>query len=92
MSRFTADFVKGCELCCRTKTPRSAPPGFLKPLEVPLRAWTDISMDHIIDLPACTRNGKTYRHILVIVDRLTKMRHFIPVTGLETEELVECYL
>ena len=92
MSRFVADFVAGCELCFRTRTPRSAPPGFLKPLDVPFRAWADISMDHIVDLPPCTRNGKAYRHILVVVDRLTKMRHLIPVTGLETEELVECFL
>ena len=92
LSRFVADLVKGCELCFRTKTPRSAPPGFLKPLDVPLRAWTDISIDHIVDLPECTRNGKTYRHILVVVDRLTKMRHFIPVTGLDTDEVVESFL
>ncbi|EAQ90430.1 hypothetical protein CHGG_03079 [Chaetomium globosum CBS 148.51] len=92
LSRFAADFVKGCALCFRTKTPRSAPPGFLKPLEVPLRAWADISMDHIVDLPECTRNGKTYRHILVVVDRLTKMRHLIPVTGLDTDEVVDSFL
>ena len=92
MSRFVAKFVKGCLLCLRTKTPRSAPPGFLKPLEVPLRAWADISIDHIVDLPECTRNGKTYRNILVVVDRLTKMRHFIPVTGLDADEVAESFL
>jgi hypothetical protein len=61
-------------------------------LDVPLRAWTDISIDHIVDLPECTRNGKTYRNILVVVDRLTKMRHFIPVTGLDTDEVVDSFL
>src|SRR4029077_14898082 len=71
--------------------PRSAPPGFLKPLELPARPWTNISIDYIVELPECVRNGKTYRHILVVVDRLTKMRHFIPVTGLTTEELVDVF-
>src|SRR4029077_11395198 len=91
MSQFTATFVKDCALCFRTKTPRSAPPGFLKPLELPARPWTNISIDYIVELPECVRNGKTYRHILVVVDRLTKMRHFIPVTGVTTEELVDVF-
>jgi hypothetical protein len=91
ISQFTATFVKDCALCFRTKTPRSAPPGFLKPLELPVRPWTDISIDHVVDLPKCLRNGKPYRHIFVVVDRLTKMRHFIPVASLDTEELVEAF-
>ena len=92
MTQFVADFVKGCALCFRTKTPRSSPPGFLKPLEVPLRAWSDISIDHVVDLPPCKRDGKTFHNILVVVDRLTKMRHFIPTTSLDTAELVECFI
>jgi len=91
MSQFIATFVRDCALCFRTKTPRSAPPGFLKPLELPERPWTDISIDHVVDLPDCRRNGKVYRHILVVVDRLTKMRHFIAVTSLDTDELVEAF-
>ena len=43
-------------------------------------------------MPACKREGKTFRHILVVVDRLTKMRHFIPVATLDTEELVEAFI
>lgn len=92
MSRFVADFVQSCQLCFRTKQPRSSPPGFLKPLEIPVKPWSDISMDHLVDLPACKRNGKTFRHILVVVDRLTKMRHCIPVTSLDTDELVEAFV
>jgi hypothetical protein len=92
ISQFTAMFVKDCALCFRTKTPRSAPPGFLKPLELPTRPWTDISIDYVTTLPPCTRNGKTYEHILVVVDRLTKMRHFIPVSGFTTDELVTAFV
>ena len=92
MSRFVAEFVKCCALCFRTKSPRTSPPGFLKPLEIPARPWADISMDYMVDLPVFKRDGKTYRNILVAVDRLTKMRHFIPATSLETAELVEFYV
>ena len=42
MSKFVTEFVKGCALCLRTKTPRASPPGFLKPLKVPCRAWVNI--------------------------------------------------
>ena len=92
ISQFTAAFVRDCALCFRTKTPRSAPPGFLKPLELPARPWTDISVDYITSLPASRRNGKIYEHIMVVVDRLTKMRHLIPMTGLSTEELTEGFV
>ena len=92
MTQFVADFVKGCALCFRTKTPRSLPPGFLKPLEIPVRAWSDISIDHVVDLPPCKRDGKIFQNILVVVDRLTKMRHFIPTTSLDTSELVDCFI
>lgn len=92
MSQFVADFVRGCALCFQTKTPRAAPPGFLKPLEIPGRSWADISIDHIVDLPPCKRGGVIYKNILVVVDRLTKMRHFIPTISLDTAELVECFV
>ena len=92
ISQFTATFVRDCALCFQTKTLRSAPPGFLKPLELPARPWTDISIDHVVDLPECKRNGKTYRHIFAVVDRLTKMRHLVAVTSLDTDELVEVFL
>ena len=92
ISQFTATFVKDCALCFHTKTPCSAPPGFLNPLELPAHPWTDISMDHVVDLPQCPHGRKAYRHIFVVVDQLTKMRHFIPVTSLDTEELVDVFV
>ena len=49
-------------------------------------------MDYLVDLPPCKRNGKTYRHILVVVDRLTKMRHCIPVANLDTDKLTEAFV
>ena len=48
-----------------------------------------ISIDYVTSLPQCRRHGKIYEHVLVVVDQLTKMRHFVPVTGLTTDELVE---
>ena len=91
LSRDVEEYVRACELCDRVKASRSAPPGFLQPLPVPFRAWSDISVDYITPLPECTRDGRMYKHIVVVVCRLTKMRHFIPVTGLSAEELATAF-
>jgi len=92
MANFVAQFVRDCALCFRTKTPRSAPPGFLKPLELPIRSWNDISIDYITELPPYTRHRQTYEHILVVIERLTKMRHSIPITSLTTHELANVFV
>jgi hypothetical protein len=40
----------------------------------------------------CERHGAKYKHILVVVCRLTKMRHFIAVTGLSADELATAFI
>ena len=71
-------FVAACETCARAKVPRSPPSGPLLPLPIPSRPWTHLSMDFITDLPRSS--GKSV--ILVVVDRFSKMVHFIPFPGL----------
>ena len=92
MSREIAEFVRACQLCDRTKASRSAPPGFLKPLPVPFRAWSDISVDYVTPLPECTRYGQTFRHVAVVVCRFTKMRHFLPVSSLSADDLAISFI
>jgi len=43
---------------------------------IPEKAWSHISADFITKLPLVQR----YDAILVVVDRFTKMGHFIPIT------------
>jgi hypothetical protein len=50
--------------------------GPLQSLSVPTWKWDDISMDFIVGLP---RTSKGFDSIWVIVDRLTKTTHFLPV-------------
>jgi hypothetical protein len=50
----------------------------LQPLQTPQWKWDEIGMDFIVGLPR-TRAG--YDSIWVVVDRLTKSAHFVPVKG-----------
>lgn len=52
-----------------------APSGLLQSLNLPEQFWEEISMDFIIRLP----KSKRYASIFVVVDRLTKWNHFIPL-------------
>ena len=84
MWKLVKEFVTTCDICSRSKIPRHRPYGLLRPLEIPKKPWTSISMDFIVDLPP----SKGFDSIFVVVDRLTKMAYFVPcnktVTGEET--------
>ena len=69
-------YTRECHICNRAKGPRHAPHGELVPLPPPTKPWTHITMDFIVKLPASA--DAKFDSILVIVDRLTKMAHFIP--------------
>ncbi|XP_026383753.1 uncharacterized protein LOC113279266 [Papaver somniferum] len=62
-----------CDVCQRNKGEHTFPNGLLQPLPIPNHAWQHISMDFIEGLPMNERKSV----ILVVVDRLTKYRHFI---------------
>ena len=86
-----SSFIKDCFTCKESKVSNRKYHGLLRPLQVPQQPWRQITIDYVVGLPPCIRHNRTYRHVLVVVDRLTKRRHLIPVVSLETEELAEAF-
>lgn len=82
-------YTGACLTCRRSKPNNFPPPGFLQSLPLPQRLWSDVTMDLAEDLPLCVRKGRAFRHVLVIVDRLTKDRIFEPLMTKSAEEIVE---
>ena len=76
MKREIAEYISRCIICQQVKAERKKPFGLMQPLPIPQWKWDDITMDFVYKLPR-TQNG--YDGVWVIVDRLTKSAHFIPV-------------
>ncbi len=80
MDAYVAEYIRTCSTCARTKSTNHLPHGELMPLPAPTRAWSDVTIDFVTDLPlSSTYKGKDkYDCIFVVVDRLTKMAHYSP--------------
>jgi len=90
MKKEIARYVVVCDVCQRVKVEYLKPAGTLQPLPIPSWKWENISMDFITGLPR-TLHG--YNSIWVIVDRLTKSAHFLPVKDRYTvDRYAELYL
>jgi hypothetical protein len=71
-----ARYVARCDTCRRVKAIHMKIVGPLQYLSIPTWKCEDISMDFIVGLP---RTTKRFDSIWVIIDRLTKIAHFILV-------------
>jgi hypothetical protein len=90
IKRDVAEYVTLCDTCQRVKVEHQRPAGLLHPLQVPEWKLEEIAMDFIVGLPR-TQSG--YDSIRVIVDRLTKVAHFIPIkTTYSESQLKELYI
>jgi hypothetical protein len=69
-------YVASCSVCQQVKVEHRSPAGLLQSLEVPEWPWDDTAMDFVVGLPRTPR-GKDA--IWVVVDRLSKVAHFIPI-------------
>jgi hypothetical protein len=90
MKREAAHYVSKCDTSQKVKADYMKPGGLLQPLTVPEWKWDDISMDFIVGLPLTARK---FDSIGVIVDRLSKSGHFIPIhTRYDARKYAEIYI
>ena len=83
-------FIAKCDICQRVKAEHQRPAGLLQPLQVPKWKWDEVGMDFITGLP---KSNRGHDAIWVIVDRLTKVAHFIPVkTTHRGDQLTDLYI
>ncbi|CAI7873722.1 unnamed protein product [Closterium sp. NIES-53] len=84
--RMAADlqqFVTSCDTCQRMKSSKQKKTGLLQPLPVPEQPWQVVSLDFITGLPSTSRGHVS---ILVVIDKFSKMGHFIPTNATATAE------
>ncbi|KAH0672578.1 hypothetical protein KY284_023665 [Solanum tuberosum] len=90
MRRDIVDFVSRCLCCQQVKAEHLRPGGEFQRLPIPEWKWERITMDFVVGLP---RSSRGVDSIWVIVDRLTKSAHFLPVhTTFSTERLARIYI
>eukprot|EP00253_Pinus_taeda_P005349 PITA_05349 len=76
MKKNIVEYLSQCLECQQIKAEHQHPAGLLQPLQIPEWKWEVISMDFITGLPKTKRNNDS---IFVVVDKLSKAAHFIPV-------------
>ena len=90
MKRHVGDFVRRCLTCQQVKAEHQKSAGLLQPLEVVEWKWEHVTMDFVTHLP---RTQRRHDSVWVIVDRLTKSAHFLPVRMTFTlEEFCQLYI
>ena len=85
MKKDTLEFTRKCLICQKTKAERVKLPSKLHPHDVPQMKWECISMDFVAGIPKVTGG---FDSIFVVVDKLTKVAHLIPVKIASTAQQI----
>ncbi|KAF8047828.1 hypothetical protein N665_2809s0001 [Sinapis alba] len=90
MKTDVAEWVAKCPTCQLVKAEHQVSSGLLQNLPIPEWKWDHFTMDFVSGFPT-TRNRKDA--VWVVVDRLTKSAHFIPIKKTDgVEPLVRVYM
>ncbi|KAK5773241.1 hypothetical protein PVK06_049546 [Gossypium arboreum] len=90
LKREVTEFVGKCLTCQQVKAEHQFPSGLLQPVKIPLWKWERVTMDFVSGLPLTPTKKDS---VWVVVDRLTKSAHFIPVrTDYSLQKLARLYV
>jgi hypothetical protein len=78
-------YIRNCHICKRFKTTRDKYSKLLNSLSISNRSWMNIIMNFVTEL----FKSKNFNAILMIVDRLTKMHHYISCVAEKDETTAE---
>jgi hypothetical protein len=81
MKKDVVDYITRCMECQKVKAEHRHPMGLLQPFQIPEKKWEVIIMDFITRLP---RMNKKHDSIMVVVEKLTKVAHFVPMKTMHT--------
>jgi len=89
LAEWIREYIRSCDLCQYSKSPRHAKYGLLQPQEVPYAAWTCIATDFITQ--QAESQGMT--QIMVVIDWFTKIAHFIcPYENATAKDVADTFL
>ena len=77
MIKLVADHISSCDVCQHAKADHHRPQGRMERVSLPVQKWQATRMDWIVALPRITRDGRVYDSVLTVMERATKMTHFI---------------
>ncbi|GJY28893.1 putative nucleotidyltransferase, ribonuclease H [Tanacetum coccineum] len=90
MKKDIAEYVSKCLTCLKVKAEHQRPSGLLQQPKIPVWKWEGIAMDFVTKLP---RSSSGHDTIWVIMDRLTKSAHFLPMReDYKMDRLARLYL
>ena len=76
MKKDVTEYVSKCLTCQQVKAEHQVPTSLLNPLLIPQWKWDKITMDFVLGFPLTQQKHDS---VWVIVNKLTKLTHFIPV-------------
>jgi len=90
VTRDIARYVAECDVCRRIKAEQQRPASTLQPLPIPEWKWDKVSMDFITGFPKTQKGNDA---IFVVIDRLSKVAHFLPIReSITASQLVDLYV
>jgi hypothetical protein len=85
MKNFIDKYVRNCHTCRRSKASKDKYAELLNSLSISNKSWTDITMNFVIELSV----NHEFNAILMIINRFTKMHHYISCTIIDEDITIE---